>query len=154
MVVDKDQESIYLQALASGIKKDEGVWLIDHLWSFKYGQALSTLTTDKTLRERLLNITRFSDKMELPSNPYSKSRPSLEEYLATITQEVIDLELDDYDLTTFASVPLHENVETISFFNNEIENPNEIVEHLLPLPKLKGAWLQGNPVVTHCVNFL
>ena len=38
-------------------------------------------------------------------------------------------------------------------FCNEIENPNDIAEVLVPLPNLRALWLNGNPVVDNCSNF-
>ena len=38
-------------------------------------------------------------------------------------------------------------------FCNEIENPNDIAEVLVPLPNLRALWLNGNPVVDTCSNF-
>ena len=46
-----------------------------------------------------------------------------------------------------------ETTEIISLFGNEIENPNEIAELLVPLPNLKALWLNENPVVEACTNF-
>lgn len=38
-------------------------------------------------------------------------------------------------------------------FGNEIENPNDIAEALVPLPNLRALWLNCNPVVDLCSNF-
>ena len=38
-------------------------------------------------------------------------------------------------------------------FGNQIENPNDIAEKLVPLPNLRALWLNGNPVVDTCSNF-
>jgi hypothetical protein len=36
---------------------------------------------------------------------------------------------------------------------NNILNPNDVANHIVPLPKLKALWMQGNPVVESCSNF-
>lgn len=46
-----------------------------------------------------------------------------------------------------------ETTEQISLFGNEIENPNDIAQVLVPLPNLRALWLNGNPVVDTCSNF-
>ena len=38
-------------------------------------------------------------------------------------------------------------------FGNDIENPNDIADVLVPLPNLRALWLNGNPVVDTCSNF-
>jgi len=69
------------------------------------------------------------------------------------TGSIKEVELDEYDLKSLAEIPFSEATETVSLFNNEIENPNEVVQYLLPLSGLKALWLNGNPVVDTCVNF-
>lgn len=46
-----------------------------------------------------------------------------------------------------------DTTEQISFFGNEISNPNDIAEVLVPLPNLRALWLNGNDVVDTCSNF-
>ena len=38
-------------------------------------------------------------------------------------------------------------------FDNQIENPNQVVKYIVPLPNLKALWLNNNPVVDACSNF-
>ena len=38
-------------------------------------------------------------------------------------------------------------------FGNEVDNPNDIAEVMVPLPNLRALWLNGNPVVDNCSNF-
>ncbi len=63
-------------------------------------------------------------------------------------------DLDEMGITTIKSLPkFPDQCEQISLFGNEIENPNDIAEKLVPLPNLKALWLNGNPVVDTCSNF-
>ena len=101
----------------------------------------------------MLNITRYSDKQDLPSNPYEKKRPPLSEYLASLGPNPKSYDLDNYGLTNLSQINFAESTEDISLFNNEIENPGEVSTYLFPLPNLKALWLNGNPVVDTCVNF-
>lgn len=45
IIVDEEEEKIELKAIEGGLKKNEDVYLIDHMWTFKYRDA------EKTLRE-------------------------------------------------------------------------------------------------------
>lgn len=55
------------------LKKEEDVYLIDHSWTFKIREAEKTLRENDKLRDRMLNIIRYSEKQDLPNNPYSKA---------------------------------------------------------------------------------
>jgi tubulin--tyrosine ligase-like protein 12 len=46
-----------------------------------------------------------------------------------------------------------ETTETLSLYGNEIENPNEIANIMVPMPNLRALWLNENPVVDNCTNF-
>jgi hypothetical protein len=77
IIVNNEDERIDLVTGDSGLKTNEDVFLIDHAWTFKYRDAEKTLRENEKLLERMLNIIRFSNKQDLPSNPYAKARPSL-----------------------------------------------------------------------------
>lgn len=64
------------------------------------------------------------------------------------------IELEDMGIESLKDLPVFpETVEEVSFMDNEILNPNDIVEILVPLPNLRALWLNGNPVVSACSNF-
>lgn len=64
------------------------------------------------------------------------------------------VELEDLGIESLKDLPeFPETVEEVSFMDNEIMNPNDIVERLVPLPNLRAMWLNGNPVVSACSNF-
>lgn len=65
---------------------------------------------------------------------------------------MLEYNLDDYGLKSIADIKFRPEVEQISLFNNELENPAEIMA-LTSLPNLKGLWLNGSPIVEQCPNF-
>lgn len=72
IIVDNEDERVDLVCNAKEIKKDEDVFLIDHCWTFKYREAEKTLRENEKLRERMLNIVRYSEKQKITNNPYEK----------------------------------------------------------------------------------
>ena len=63
-------------------------------------------------------------------------------------------ELDNLNIRSLKALPqFPDSTEQISFFGNQIENPNDIAEVLVALPNLRALWLNGNPVVDTCSNF-
>ena len=63
-------------------------------------------------------------------------------------------DLDNLSISTLKNLPqFPDTTEQISLFGNEVENPNDIAELLVPLPNLRALWLNGNPVVDTCSNF-
>ena len=92
-------------------------------------------------------------------NPYKEKeeeRPSLENYIKKCQESeepVLAMELDEYEIVDLKTVPIREEVEEISLWDNKIFNPNCIAEILMKLPNLKGLWLNENPVVDNCSNF-
>jgi tubulin--tyrosine ligase-like protein 12 len=151
-MVNEDEEKVDLQGAAQ-IKENEDVYLVDHLWTFKQRDAEKTLRSNDKLLERMLNIIKYSEKQDMPSNPYAKPHPSLKEYLRTLNDETTAYDLDDYGIKSLNCIPFSPKAEQISLFNNGVENPGEITSLLYQLPNLKALWLQGNPVVENCVNF-
>lgn len=153
ILVDNEEERVDLVCNTKELKTNEDVFLIDHCWTFKYREAEKTLRTNPKLLERMLNICRYSQKQKLPNNPYEKKRLPLNDYLKSLGEAPKDYDLDGYGIKTLKYLEFHEGTETISLFDNEIENPGDITSMLYVLPKLKAIWLQGNPVVENCVNF-
>ena len=96
---------------------------------------------------------RYSEKQDLPTNPYEKARPTLIEAMRAFNDETTEYDLDEYGIKSLKHIPFSQRAETISLFNNGIENPGEITSALTELPRLKALWLNGNPVVDNCVNF-
>lgn len=62
-------------------------------------------------------------------------------------------EMDDCGIDSLVPFEFPETTEEISLFCNDIHNPNDIVNLLVPLPNLRALWLNGNPVVDACSNF-
>ena len=83
LIVNQQDEHVDLVcSVSNGLKANEDVYLVDHAWTWKYREAEKTLRNNANLLERMLNIVRYADKQDLPSNhPYKKERPSLEQYL-------------------------------------------------------------------------
>lgn len=62
-MVNEEEERIELTCQDHKIKKNEDVYLIDHMWTFKYRDAEPTLRENDALLARLLDsVVRFSDK--------------------------------------------------------------------------------------------
>lgn len=55
IVVDQGQEKVELEVSEGDIKANEDVYLIDHLWTFKYRDAEKTLRENEQLLDKLLN---------------------------------------------------------------------------------------------------
>ena len=153
IIVDNEEERVDLICNTKELKANEDVFLIDHCWTFKYREAEKTLRTNDKLLERMLNICRYSQKQKLPSNPYEKKQLPLPEYLKSLGDAPKHYDLDSYGIKTLKFLGFHEDTETISLFDNGVENPGDITSVLYELPKLKALWLNGNPVVDNCVNF-
>ena len=75
-------------------------------------------------------------------------------FLNAVNNGGVVFELDNLGISSLNSLPqFPDTTEQISMFGNEVENPNDIAEKLVPLPNLKALWLNGNPVVDTCSNF-
>jgi hypothetical protein len=48
-MINEEEDKIDLQCAAKEIKKDEDVYLIDHLWTFKQRDAEKVLRTNESL---------------------------------------------------------------------------------------------------------
>jgi hypothetical protein len=58
------------------------VFLVDHAWTFKHRTIYKELNQNDKLIERLENMFKYPAKKDMPLvNPYTKARPSLQEYL-------------------------------------------------------------------------
>lgn len=62
-------------------------------------------------------------------------------------------DLDNFGLESIKQFEWPSTAEEISLFGNEVINPNDLAECLVPLPNLRALWLNGNPVVDACSNF-
>lgn len=106
IIVNDEEEKVDL-VMNDGQKltKNEDVYLIDHAWTFKYRDCEKTLRENEKLLERMLNTIKYSNKLELPSNPYAKKRPTLDEYLSSIQEGHKIYDLDEYGLKSLADLP-------------------------------------------------
>jgi hypothetical protein len=81
-MVDEEEEKIDLQCCVPKLKKNEDVFLVDHAWTFKQRDADKVIRQNDKLLERMLNIVKYAEeKLDLPSNPYEKPRPSFMDYI-------------------------------------------------------------------------
>ncbi len=47
----------------------------------------------------MLNIIKYSEeKLDLPTNPYEKARPTFMEYIGTLNEETTEYDLDGYGI--------------------------------------------------------
>lgn len=141
IMVDNEDDRIDLQCQAPTLMKDEDVYLVDHLWTFKQRDAEKVLRTNEQLLKRMVNIVKHSEKLDLPNNPYEKKRPTLQEYLSTLTETTTVYDLDEYGISSLQHLPLSPLTEQLSLMFNNIENPGEITTLLDLLPRLKALWV-------------
>lgn len=156
MLLDEDEDKMYLRA-TKDLRAEGDVFLVDHVWTFKQRQAYKNLKESEKLVERMENIMKFAGKRDLPlANPYTKERPSLEDYLKSQEESkepVLAYDLDEYGIKELKDVKFREEVEELSLWSNAIENPAAITTVLMKLPNLRALWLNGNPVQQNCQNF-
>jgi hypothetical protein len=149
MLIDEGANKMVLRALKD-MQKSEDVYLVDHAFTFKQRTAYKTIKENTKLQERLENILKYADKIDLPvDNPYEKERPSLEDYLKQCEESkepVKAYDLDNYEIKSLKEIKFREEVEEISLWSNEIHDPNDITKILMALPNLKAVWLNDNPV--------
>ena len=48
------------------------MFLVDHAWTFKYEDALETLSNNPALLDRLTKLSEYSDKLDLPNQEEEK----------------------------------------------------------------------------------
>lgn len=117
---------------------------------------MKDLQENENLRKRLDPMFKGFTKSSLPgANPYEKPQPPLEEYLRQVEESeepVLEYNLDGYGLKSLKDIKFRPEVEQISLFDNELEDPAEI-QALAALPNLKGLWLNDSPIVEYCPNF-
>ena len=139
------------------MRSEEDVFLVDHAWTFKQRTAYQNLSENEKLRDRMLKLISYSEKLDLPlANPYEKKKHSLQDYLKIAEdskEPVLVYDLDEYDIDNLGEISFREEAEEISLMGNQIHNPKDITEVLMKLPNLKAAWLNDNPVATNCSNF-
>lgn len=149
MIIDEDEERMYLRAIKE-LQANEDAFLVDHAWTFKHRTAYKDLSANEKLVERLQNIMKFPNKLDMPiENPYAKPRPTLEEQLkkyAESTEPVKLYDLEGYGIEELSTITFRPEVEEINLWSNKIHNPNDVTEILMKLPNLKACWLNDNPV--------
>lgn len=62
----------------------------------------------------MLNIVKYSEKQDLPSNPYEENkapRPTLQEYLRTLTDKTTVYDLDNYGIKSISYIPFSPETE-------------------------------------------
>lgn len=62
IIVDNEEDKIDLHCCAPTLKKDEDVYLVDHLWTFKQRDAEKVLRANEQLLQRMVNIVKHSEK--------------------------------------------------------------------------------------------
>ena len=156
MIIDEEEERMYLRATGQMAAYGD-VYLVDHAWTFKQRSMYKELKENEKLRERMANMMRYPSKRDLPAeNPYTKPKPTLEEYLKQIQETdepTLAYELDEYEIKDLKAITFKPEVEEISLWGNEIFTPKDITEVLMTLPNLRALWLNDNPVQKNCSNF-
>jgi len=129
MMFDEGIDKMFLRTI-NDMKKEDDVFLIDHAWTFKHRTIYKTLKENEKLIERLENIMKHPDKLDMPgANPYDKPKPKLDEYLKSIEESkepVLVYDLDDYGIVSLKDIKFREEVEEISLMGNLINDPNNI----------------------------
>ena len=73
------------------------------------------LDSNDKLLERMTSIMEYSDKAEITNNKYEeeakKSKPSLEEYLASLPADCKEYDLDEYGIKSLQDIPFNEDTE-------------------------------------------
>ena len=134
--------------------KESDVFLIDHMWSFRFQDMADTLKLNPSLLARLEQMQDNSDKQELPQSEEKKEKSVEQVFEESVAKGGKVFDLDEMGITSLAKIPqFPDTAEEISLWGNEIINPNELVKILVPLPNLKALWLNGNPMVNACANF-
>lgn len=139
LMEDPNDKCFRLMA-TNDIKADQDVFLVDHCFSFRYRDLRNTLMDNEPLRNRLRNMTKFF-----------KERQTLRDQLfrpKKADEAKLNPEFDgDENLTDPRTVDTDwDNIETISFCNTGISDPDIVADMLNKCPKLKGLWLNGSPV--------
>ena len=136
------------------IEKESEVFLVDHAWTFRYQDAIETLKQQPQLAERLSKAVEDVCKMDLPGEEESKGKTVEEAFAEANASGGKAFDLDHLKIASIKKLPpLPETTEELSFFGNQIEDPNDIADILVPLPNLRALWLNDNPVVDACANF-
>lgn len=106
--------------------------------------------------ERFEKMTEYCYKQEIPGS--SEKQPVTKDPLAEFERQAKEggriFDLNGLGIESIAKFPWPETAEEVNLMNNEIKNPNDIALYLVNLPKLKAMWLNGNPVVEACSNFM
>ena len=59
----------------------------------------------------MLNIVEYSDKQDIPENPYQKKKPTLQEYIRTLNDETTIYDFDDYGIKSLNYIPFSQKSE-------------------------------------------
>jgi tubulin--tyrosine ligase-like protein 12 len=78
LIVDKEEEKVNVALSVKHLPKESEVFLIDHAWTYRQREPEKMLRSNPKLVERMLNITRYPDKQELPVDPYAKKKLPLD----------------------------------------------------------------------------
>lgn len=116
------------------------IFIADHCWSPEPLTLYKEWKENKELRERLDMYTSYADDDD--------ESLTLEERMEKCDGKV--LELDDLDLTELKSLNIPERfpqLEALSIYGNQVEDPAEVLATIAALPNLRGLWINDNPVV-------
>lgn len=140
--VQSDPTLLYTpQENLPGLKPFSDVFLCDHCWSPKPNDFYSEWKSNKELRERLAMYTQdYAENVET-------EEVTLESALSKCQGK--NLELDDLELTEITSLNLPKlfpELETLSLWDNQVSNSDELIAVLKELPNLRALWIQSNPI--------
>lgn len=139
-LMEDPNESMYrLQAIAD-LKAHSKLCLIDHFFSFRYKDLRSKLIANESLRKRLISMTKFFVEKKTLRDALFRPKKADDAALNP------DFDGDETIVDPRTVQVDWENVETLSFCNCGIVEPDIVADMLTKCPKLKGLWLNGNPV--------
>lgn len=140
---DPDNSTFRLMA-TQPLTQNQDVFLVDHSFTFRFKDLRIKLAEKETLRTRLTDMLKFwKEKDTLRDATISSANRSNYSHLVA---EYEDMEIvEPFDAILSKPCDL-ENIETLSFYNNNIKNFDTIVDILHKCPKLKAIWLNENPL--------
>jgi len=154
-VLDNQDESMYVCQAKAFMKKNQEVFLVDHIWTFKHRQMNSYFTNYPDLMSRVYKLLKYGyDKKEIKSTSETKDK-----HTKKVLKDVVDnykkltspteLEYLDYDELEIKNLNdifiSKEHTFCLSIEGNSIVNFADLVEFLKNNLHLKAIWMRTNP---------
>lgn len=93
------------------------------------------------------------DKLDIPTLKEESKQDAMTRFNQQLAAGGRVFELDELNITSLKDFAWPETLEELSLIGNEITNPNDVANHIVPLSNIKALWLNANPVATQCSNF-